>query len=405
VTPVAAYVHIPFCRRRCYYCDFPISVLGDRARGETAPAIRQYLQALLQEIAITATWATLKANAQGQTPSPLQTIYFGGGTPSLLDPSQVGQIVSALRQSWGGQPDLEISLEVDPGTFGLEQLQGYREAGVTRLSLGAQSFEPNLLAAMGRTHRVEDIAQAARDIRAAGFANWSLDLISGLPNQTLPQWQHSLQAALELKPSHLSCYDLVVEPGTVFGKRYQPGDAPLPTDQSAANMYRYAQSQLTAAGYQHYEISNYGWPHFHCHHNQVYWLNQPYYGFGMGATSYVNQQRFSRPRTRQAYYDWLATLPEQIDTLCQPSTLIDSWLETLMLGLRLAVGVNFSTLAPFPPDWLQRLLACLKPHIQAGWVRIDQTHLRLADPEGFLFSNQVLVDIWSEFESELEHLA
>jgi putative oxygen-independent coproporphyrinogen III oxidase len=404
VTPVAAYIHIPFCRRRCYYCDFPISVLGDRARGEAAPAIGHYLTALIQEITITAAWAAQSASIAGQPLAPLETIYFGGGTPSLLDPTQVHQILECLRQGWGWQRDIEISLEVDPGTFNLDQLQGYRQAGVTRLSLGVQSFEPELLAAMGRTHRVPDIIQAAVDIQAAGFDNWSLDLISGLPNQTFGQWQYSVQAAIDLSPSHLSCYDLVIEPGTVFGKRYQPGERPLPTDDLAAQMYRYAQAQLSAVGYQHYEISNYSYPGYHCRHNQVYWRNQLYYGFGMGATSYVNHQRFSRPRTRQAYYDWLATLPANLEHLCEPSTRLDIWLESLMLGLRLGAGVDFATLSLFPDHWRQRLWACLKPHLQKGWVIIDaaESRLQLSDPEGFLFSNQVLVDIWSEFEPELE---
>lgn len=396
--PTTAYIHIPFCRRRCYYCDFPISVLGDRARGETAPAIQHYLEWLLREITITAGWA--KQLADQQPLPPLQTIYFGGGTPSLLDPSQIQHILQALQQAYGWDDAIEISLEVDPGTFSLDQLQGYRAAGVTRLSLGVQAFEPELLAAMGRTHQVRDIEQAAVDIEVAGLKNWSLDLISGLPKQTLAQWQQSLRSAIDLGPTHLSCYDLVVEPGTVYGKRYQPGEAPLPSDDLAAAMYREAQTQLTQAGYQHYEISNCSQPGYGCRHNQVYWHNHPYYGFGMGATSYVHRQRFSRPRTRQEYYDWVATLPETITPLCQPSTLIDTWLETLMLGLRLASGVSWQSLATtFPAGWLERLQVCLHPHQQKGWVVVDAQGIRLTDPEGFLYSNQVLVTIWETFDN------
>jgi putative oxygen-independent coproporphyrinogen III oxidase len=399
--PRAAYIHIPFCRRRCYYCDFPISVLGDRVRGEASLAITAYLQALNQEIILTATAfpSTL----------PLSTIYFGGGTPSLLDPSQIAQILETLRHYWGWEPTIEISLEVDPGTFTLAQLQGYRAAGVTRLSLGVQSFAPDLLVAMGRTHTAAEITQAAADIWAAGFENWSLDLISGLPNQTLPQWQQSLQAAIALAPTHLSCYDLVVEPGTVYGKRYRPGDTPLPSDELAAQMYRLGQVTLTAAGYRHYEISNFGQSGYLCRHNQVYWHNHPYYGFGMGATSYLDRQRFSRPRTRADYYAWLqawaqdpANLQQQAGTVvgptCEPTTVPEGWLETLMLGLRLAKGVSWLQLAHFPAAWLDHLRACLQPHQQAGWVIVDDQGVRLTDPEGFLYSNQVLVTIWEAFE-------
>jgi oxygen-independent coproporphyrinogen-3 oxidase len=368
--------------------------MGDKARGEAAPAITHYVEVLCQEMQL--------QGATTQKHQPLQTIFFGGGTPSLLDPSQIAKVLQQLHQIWGWTEEIEISLEVDPGTFSLEQLMGYREAGVNRLSLGVQSFVPDLLAAMGRTHQVEDIAIAVANLKAAGFNNWSLDLISGLPGQIREQWQTSLQAAIDLQSTHVSCYDLVLEPGTVFGKRYQPGDAPLPSDDLAAEMYRIASSTLSAAGYQHYEISNYARPGYQCRHNQAYWHNQPYYGFGMGATSYVQYQRYSRPRTREDYYAWVEAWAQGQVPQCEPTSPLDQWLETLMLGLRLRAGVSWQQLEQsFPAAWLAQLQTCLQPYQASGWVVTNQERLYLSDPEGFLYSNQVLGKIWEEFDKDV----
>ncbi len=191
--------------------------------------------------------------------------------------------------------DIEISMEIDPATFSLEQLQGYLSAGVNRVSLGVQAFQEPLLQVSGRSHTVKDIYQAVELIQGLGIVNYSLDLISGLPQQTLTDWENSLEKAIELQPAHLSCYDLVLEAVTPFGKQYQPGKKPLPDDETTAKMYVLAGEKLALAGYQHYEISNYAKPGYQCRHNRVYWENRPYYGFGMGAASYLHQQRFTRP--------------------------------------------------------------------------------------------------------------
>ncbi len=382
--PTSAYIHIPFCRRRCYYCDFPISVVGDRARGETNPAIADYVAVICQEIK--------RARCFG---NPLQTVFLGGGTPSLLAATQVEQILQTLDQHFG-LAVAEISLEVDPGTFTLPQLQAYRAAGVNRLSLGAQAFQDQLLAACGRSHTVSQIEQAIEMIQKAGFSNFSLDLISGLPGQTLEQWQASLQEAIAFMPNHLSAYDLVLEPGTVFGKRYQLQDAGLPSDHTAAEMYKLAAKTLSDAGYDHYEISNYARSGYQCHHNRVYWQNQPYYGFGMGATSYIDGQRFNRPRTRREYYEWIN---EGAAIAIPPVTRLDEWLETLMLGLRLAEGLSLTDLSKkFGSAWVNRLQECLSAECDRGLLEISPDRIRLTDSEGFLFSNQVLGTIWQAFE-------
>lgn len=390
--PTSAYIHIPFCRRRCFYCDFPISVIGDRKRGETSLAIAHYVDLLCQEIEVTSTG-----------PHPLKTIFFGGGTPSLLSAQQLGQVLQILEQQFGFEPDIEISIEMDPGTFSLLLMQQFKALGVNRVSLGVQAFTEELLQACGRSHTVADIDDAIAILHQAGITNFGLDLISGLPNQTLGQWQASLEAAIALEPTHLSTYDLVIEPTTVFGKKYQPGMQPLPSDETAAQMYRLAATTLSSAGYDHYEISNYAHPGHTCRHNQVYWQNAPYYGFGMGATSYVHGQRVSRPRTRKEYADWVNRLiaaQGQMDA--EVSTDLDILLETLMMGLRLATGVSLATLQDIAsPESVDLLLGCLVPYQEQGWVRLpyhQEDVICLTDPDGFLFSNTILTTIWQALD-------
>ncbi|WP_299484674.1 radical SAM family heme chaperone HemW [Acaryochloris sp. IP29b_bin.137] len=390
--PTSAYIHIPFCRRRCFYCDFPISVIGDHKRGETSLAIGQYVDRLCQEIEVTLSG-----------PDPLKTVFLGGGTPSLLSAQQLEQTLWALEQQFGFAHGIEISIEMDPGTFSLPLMQQFKALGVNRVSLGVQAFSEALLQACGRSHRVTDIDDAIAILHQASITNFGLDLISGLPNQTLAQWQASLETAIALKPTHLSTYDLVIEPTTVFGKKYQPGMQPLPSDETAAQMYRLATSTLTAAGYDHYEISNYARSGHTCRHNQVYWRNGPYYGFGMGATSYVQGQRISRPRTRKDYRSWVQRLviaQGQMDG--QVSTAQDILLETLMMGLRLAEGVSLTTLQTIAdPASVETLLHCLGPYQQQGWVQLPEPEddaIRLTDPEGFLFSNTILTAIWQALD-------
>jgi putative oxygen-independent coproporphyrinogen III oxidase len=293
--PTAAYIHIPFCRRRCYYCDFPVFVVGDRHTGASSGNIQLYLDRLAVEIA-----------TQLNYRQPLTTIFFGGGTPSLLTVAQLGQILDSLAAKFGIANDAEISMEIDPGTFDLTQLQGYLQAGINRVSIGVQAFQDQLLHLCGRSHTVSDIYQTVELLHQGGISNWSLDLISGLPQQTIAQWVASLESAIALDPTHISCYDLIVEAQTPFAKQYQPGDKPLPSDETTAQMYRTAQQTLSSAGYEHYEISNYAKSGSQCRHNLTYWQNQSYYAFGMGAASNLEDYRFTRPRKTQEYYQWVA---------------------------------------------------------------------------------------------------
>lgn len=382
--PTAAYLHIPFCRRRCFYCDFPISVLGNKTDINNSVMIQEYGKVLCQEIRLMAS-----------SPVPVKTVFFGGGTPSLLPVTVLDQILTTLDQKIGIAKEAEISMEIDPDTFTLDQLKGYQNLGVNRISLGAQAFQDDLLKICGRWHQVDDIFKSVEMINRLGIVNFSLDLISGLPHQTLFHWEESLKKAIALSPSHLSCYDLVLESVTAFAKHYQSGQSPLPNDEITAQMYRLASQLLQDDGYTHYEISNYSQPGFQCLHNRVYWENKPFYGFGMGATSYTNLQRFKRPHTRQSYAEWVEK-GAILDVT--PLSEDDILLETLMLGLRLQEGIKLSQIdTRFGQNTAIKLLEIVKPYLQQGWVVLTPSNtLRLTDPEGFLFSNVVLTALFEK---------
>jgi putative oxygen-independent coproporphyrinogen III oxidase len=399
--PLAAYVHIPFCRRRCYYCDFAITVVGERFPTDTSSLVVDYVDALCREIEITP-----------RSNQPLTTIFFGGGTPSLLPLSLLERILKTTAKHFAIAPEAEISMEIDPGTFDREQLKGYLNMGINRVSLGVQAFQDELLQICGRSHSKKDIFAAVELIHQVGVTNFSLDLISGLPHQTIEQWQSSLQQAIALSPHHISCYDLVLESVTAFGKQYQPGKNPLPTDEDTAEMYGLAHQMLTDAGYEHYEVSNYARSGYQCRHNRVYWENKPYYGFGMGAASYVNGKRFTRPRTRREYYAWLekGAVIEELEV-----STTDFLLEFLMLGLRLAEGISLEQIRQqFGTEVVEQIWTCLQPYSHQGWVEIlgqdgqnielksdtcyitSAERIRLTIPKGFLFSNTILATLFEK---------
>ncbi len=330
----------------------------------------------------------------------------------MLTVDQLAQILDQLRSHLGIAETAEISIEMDPGTFDLAQVRGYRAAGVTRISLGSQAFQPRLLEACGRTHGLQDIYEAVDLLRQAEVENFSLDLISGLPTQTIADWQDSLDAVIAIAPTHVSAYDMVLEPNTVFGKRYEPGDKPLPADETAAEMYRLAQASLTAAGYEHYEVSNYAQSGFQCRHNRVYWEMNPYYAFGMGAASFVDGARFTRPRTTRSYYEWLAQAKEMLaQQKLSPGQSIegvfgdrldatDQLLETLMVGMRLSSGVELGAIAQrFGEEVVEIIMDAIAPFQANQQVESVNGQLQFTDPEGFLFSNQVLATLFDALEA------
>lgn len=393
--PRAAYLHIPFCHRRCFYCDFPVVPLGDRADGAHSSSIAAYLELLQAEIA---------ASPAGP---PLSTVYLGGGTPSLLTPAQVAGLLAALADRYGIAPGAEISLELDPASFDQLRLAGYLAAGVNRVSLGGQSFDDGVLAALGRRHRRADLLAAAGWLAAAqgrgGLRSWSLDLIQGLPGQGLAFWHGQLQQAVALQPPHLSIYDLIVEPGTVFERQRQRGQLPLPDEDLGADLMLLTAERLAAAGYGHYEISNHAWPGHVSRHNRVYWSGAGWWGFGMGATTAPWGERQARPRTREAYASWLkAALAD--GGAVQPAATAAGMPadERLLVGLRRREGVDMAALAAehqLPQLRLAALRQRLAPFEQRGLLLVEGSRWRLSDPAGLALSNAVLrelLDWWEQ---------
>lgn len=385
ILPQSLYLHIPFCKRRCFYCDFAITTGGENLK-------QQYVDVLCQEIVLTV--------AEVPPNQPLKTIFLGGGTPSLLSVKQLEQILTTITKHFAIASHAEISLEANPGTVSLETLRGYRSLGVNRISLGSQAFQQELLDVCGRGHSVAEIYESVDMIQKAGFTNFSLDLISGLPHQTITDWQNSLAKAIALQPTHLSVYDLTIEEGTAFGKRYQAGEQPLPTEDHTVAMYIAAHELLPAAGYEHYEISNYAQSGFQAQHNLTYWHNQPFYGLGMGATSYINRQRIDRPRKMREYLDAIAKW--QASDLGFTAPVIDDreeLIDTLMQGLRLMEGLSFKTLQlNYGIELCDRALQLLHPYQAKNWVKLveqsDDLRIILIPPDGWLFSNIIIADLY-----------
>lgn len=371
--------------------------LGDRAGGE-APApgsasIAAYLSLLLQEIA---------ASPPGP---PLATVYFGGGTPSLLTPHQLEGLLAALRSRFGLAPGAEISLELDPASFDQARLAGYLQVGVNRVSLGGQSFDDAVLAGLGRRHRGVDLLEAAgwlaQSLASGTLRSWSLDLIQGLPGQDLGHWRHQLSQAIALAPPHLSVYDLTLEPGTVFAQRHDRGQLQLPDADLGADLMELTWAELSAAGYGHYEISSYALPGHASRHNRVYWSGAGWWGFGMGATAAPWGERLARPRTREAYADWLAQpgSPAVSAGQARQGMPLD---ERLLVGLRRREGVHMPALlaqAGLGPEALAALGGRLAPWTSEGLLRIEGPRWRLSDPAGLALSNGVLRELlawWQE---------
>ena len=300
--PEAIYVHIPFCRRRCFYCDFSIVPVGDvYAQGNQAAdgfdnMAKNYAKAVIKEIEVLK-WHKQLDTIESSATQPLRSIYFGGGTPSVAPTHVLRDILEAIKKTFDISPDAEISIEMDPGTFTRSKLHDIVFMGFNRVSLGVQSFDDQLLESAGRAHRKSDIFDAVRMLQEEGIDNFSIDLISGLPGLNLAKWTETLQAAVSLNPSHISCYDLQVEESTPFHKWFGSTNeidedesiAPkistrknlgmLPSADDSAFMYKYASGYFRSKGFTHYEISSYGKPGYYSRHNTLYWeVGSNWYG-------------------------------------------------------------------------------------------------------------------------------
>lgn len=326
-TALAVYVHIPYCARKCAYCDFNSY---DRF-GEDQ--VERYLRALEREMEL----ASGRPDVAGR---PVTSVFVGGGTPTILSGEQLAGLLHRLGQLFPLAAGAEVTSEANPGTVDRAKLETMREAGFNRLSLGAQALQDRLLERLGRIHRASEVEESVTVARQVGFTNINLDLMYGLPEQTPADWEETLRWALGLHPEHVSAYSLIVEAGTPFGALHERGLLPLPDEDLEAAMDETALAWLAGAGYEAYEVSNYARDGFRCRHNQVYWYNEEYLGLGAGAFGYLAGERYWNLRRPQDYASALLTedrLPGEGSERPDRAT---SMGETMMLGLRLTEGVE-----------------------------------------------------------------
>jgi oxygen-independent coproporphyrinogen-3 oxidase len=368
------YVHVPFCRTRCSYCDFATGAYD-------GPLAARYVAAVASEVAA--------FDAAGAT-EEVDTIYFGGGTPSLLEPRQVAAILDAIHRRFRVASGAEVTMEMNPGTVTPSALREFRALGVNRASFGAQTFDDRELRRLGRSHTAEDTRRTLADLRAAGFDNLSFDLIAGLPEQTLEGWHRNLDEALSLSPEHLSLYLLEVHEGTPLADQLRRGFWRVPDPDLAAEMYSALAERTRIAGYEQYEISNFCRPGRESRHNLKYWTGAPYYGFGCSAHSFDGRRaRWSNERDAGRYTKLIETEGTAVVERHQLDD-AEASAESLFLGLRLlGRGVNLAEhRALFHRDVRSEHREDLRRFAEAGLVELDGDTLRLT-PHGALLSNEV----------------
>lgn len=379
------YIHFPFCSARCPYCDFAIDIRQDVPH-------ERYAQAVCRELSARAPAFVL----------PPVSLYFGGGTPGLWRAECVAEVIAHAQRAFPRANDvaLEITIEANPGEVTLAHLKALRAAGANRVSFGIQSFDAQLLTAIGRTHTVAQAHAAIPMARAAGFTNVACDLMFGLPNQTAAHWQSTLAAAIEHAPEHLSCYALTVEPFTPFGQREKKGQLPRPDDDAVATMWEQAHAMLEAAGYDHYEVSSYARPGARAVHNTLYWTQGAYLGVGCAAASLRplasgGGWRFLNPRAAETYMNRseAGTLaPSQVEWR-SPAELED---EAVWLALRTRDGLDREAhqrlfgADPLLPPGRAQAAARLE---SMGWLQITPSHLQ-PTVQGLMFADDLATRLW-----------
>ena len=370
---LGCYVHVPFCVRKCAYCDF------NSYAGYTDAHVARYVAALEREI------------RGARVPPPVDTVFFGGGTPTAIPAPDEARLLRAVWETLPVTDDAEITTEANPGTTDVAHLEVLRAAGFNRISFGVQSFDAGLLKTLDRIHSAAEAKNALGAARAAGFENVSLDLMYALPRQSLAQWRDTLDQALALGPDHLSLYALIVEEGTGFYTLQQKGRLPLPPDDLAADMFGLARETVEAAGYAQYEIANFARPGRECRHNLHYWRNEPYHGFGCGAASYLDGVRRMTVKAPAKYAEAVesgADLTLTSETLTRQETMA----ETMMLGLRLTrEGVSRSRFrARFGEDPCAVFASEVETFTRRGLLEVCGDALRLT-PGGVFLASEVMV--------------
>jgi oxygen-independent coproporphyrinogen-3 oxidase len=374
MNPLGIYVHIPFCRRKCSYCDFnAYSGLGE--------LVDSYVVAVCKEIANSVDFG-----------KHVSTIFFGGGTPTFLTGSQISHILGVIRENFEVDTQAEISSEANPTNSDASKFKQMKSAGFNRISIGVQSFDNSILKLIDREHSGTEAENAVHAARRAGFANVSIDLMFGLPTQSLEEWEGTLDRAIELKTQHLSTYALTIEPGTRFERLHKGGKLRLPDDETELAMYERSIEKLQSAGFEHYEVSNFARPNHRSKHNMIYWRNEEYLGFGSGAVSYRHGVRWTNERHPQKYISCLE-LNAPIVADSEELDLAGRISETLIQGLRLREGVSLSCIASRFNTDLRSLFRDPLAKLQGNrLVELNGDSLRLSH-RGLLMANDVFVEL------------
>jgi oxygen-independent coproporphyrinogen-3 oxidase len=368
------YLHIPFCKSRCSYCDFATDIY------RTGESVERYVSALCNELN-----AFESTNDRVGARECINTIYFGGGTPSLLFPAQVEKILKTIGSKFDQEYDFEITMEMNPATVTPDTLRNYRELGVNRASFGVQTFNDRALKLLARGHDANDARRTYKMLRDAGFENISFDLIAGLPGQTLDDWQRNLDEAIEMSPEHLSLYLLEIHEGTPLAEQVRKGRQPAPDDDLSAEMYQVMCERLTAAGYRQYEISNFARSGFESRHNSKYWLLDPVYGFGVSAHSFNGVERYSNERDTSRYIEMIESAGDA--EILRDS--IDPISESIFLGLRLNRGIDMDVLSErFEISIGDKYRSEINELQTLGLVESSGASIRLT-AKGRLYSNEV----------------
>lgn len=370
---LSLYIHVPFCVKKCFYCGF-------YSTPYTALNADLFIDALHLEAAGLA--GTFSEREFG-------SLYIGGGTPTVLSSHQLTTVINVVRSNFKIAPDAEVTVEANPQSGSEPLLLALHKAGVNRLSIGVQSFSDRLLATLGRPHRAEQAGDAFQTARRCGFENVGIDLMYGIPGQTADDWSRTLDRAIALRPDHVSAYSLSLDEGSDYQRKAASGSFHLPDDDAVADFYDTGVERLTAAGFLHYEISNFARQGFECRHNLNYWRRGEYLGLGPGAWSFIAARRFRAVPDLQSYCRRLhAGVPVTAeDELVGPA---EAALETVMLGLRTGSGIELERFAAeFGPLQRDRLVALAEPMIDRGLLQNDAGRLFLTD-RGMVLSNEVL---------------
>lgn len=380
--PFSLYLHIPYCVSKCPYCDFNSHVVPDIPE-------RSYTEALIQEL-------NHYAGTNDWRDRNIQTIFFGGGTPSTFQPASIGRILESAEGLFHFDSDCEITLEANPGTVESAHFTGYRACGVNRISVGVQSFQPHLLQFLGRAHTADEALKALQSLAGAGFDNFSLDLIYANPGQTLRDLENDLDTALSFQPPHLSAYNLTIEEGTPFDHEYRSGRMTLLSEEEEIAMAELIEEQLSVSGLQRYEISNYARPGFHSRHNVNYWQGGDYLGIGAGAHSYqgasrdgIYGQRWWNEKSPARYMKRIKETGQAV-TGAEQSDLTRAPGEYMFAGLRLTAGVSLKAFAARFGKSMLEFYPAISSWVSEGLMEIEDDHVRLTH-RGLMVANSMFV--------------